>query len=240
MQTDLCASPTPYPGLRRGSLYIVSTPIGHIEDITVRALRVLQEVSVIAAENAAVTRRLLLHYGIETPLISCRPRKGVDFPELVLKRLRDGESVALVSDAGTPCIADPGPAIARKALRAGIRLVAIPGPTAALAALVVSGLHCGRFAFDGFPPRTRSDRPVFFARLAEERRTIVIYETRAHLRDTLIALRDALGAARQILVARNLTRDTETLFYGSLAEAVAAFSAPLPGEYALVIAGEEI
>jgi 16S rRNA (cytidine1402-2'-O)-methyltransferase len=234
-RTDWITS-LPAADLRPGTLYIVSTPIGDIEDISIRALRVLKSVTVVVAENPRVTRALLRRYKIETPVTGIRLRVGDVSIPAVLERLRAGGTAALVSDAGTPLIADAGSTLTRAAHRNGITLAAIPGPVAAIAALVVAGASA-RFSFDGFPPRARADRIAYFAALDADHRSLLLYETRSFLRDTLTRLRDSLGADRVALIARDLTKVTETLYYGTLAEAVEQFQNPPRGEFTLVVCG---
>jgi 16S rRNA (cytidine1402-2'-O)-methyltransferase len=232
-----------------GIFYIVSTPIGNPEDITLRALRILREVPLIIAEDARITRQLLHHHAITTEVISYRPRRStpetnksqrLTTPDEVCERLRillsSGQSAALVCDVGTPTIADPGNHLILTTISWGATLVPIPGPTAALAALVVSGLSTGRFAFDGFPPRARADRQAFFSSLQSETRTLILYETRPYLRSTLKSLTAMLGPDRTIVIARNLTTSTETLFQGSLGDAQTHFLPEPPrGEYVLIL-----
>jgi len=220
--------------LRKGTLYIVSTPIGNVEDISIRALRVLKSVSIIAAENPTVTRTLLRHYHIDTPITGFRSRAD-DPVRMLIDRLRTGETVALVCDAGTPLIADAGARVVQSARAAGVPMEVVPGPTAGIAALVVAASSAGRFAVDGFPPRGRADRGAFFTGLGSEIRTIVLYETRRYLRDTLARLHDSMGPDRSILVAQDLTKPSEFLFYGTLAQAHGAFQSPPAGEFTLVI-----
>jgi 16S rRNA (cytidine1402-2'-O)-methyltransferase len=229
---------TSLPGadLRPGTLYIVSTPIGDIEDISIRALRVLKSVSVIIAENPPVTRVLLQRYKIPTAVVGIRARAGEAPIQALVERLQAGDTAALVTDAGTPMIADAGSTIVRAARRSGLTLAAVPGPVAAIAALVLAGA-VERFSFDGFPPRARADRVAYFAALGACRRTLLLYETRKFLRDTLTRLRDSLGADRAALVARDLTKATETLYYGTFAESVVQFQNPPQGEYTIVICG---
>jgi len=219
-----------------GTLYIVSTPIGNPQDITLRAIEILRSVSVVAAENCGVTRTLLQFHGIETPIISFRSRGGGEAVSGLVDRLKSGDSLALVSDAGTPILADAGNKLVRAAISCGAPVTAAPGPSAALAALVLSGSGADkRFVFDGFPPRGRSDRSAYFASLSRETRTVILYETRLYLHDTLSRLTNAIGGERTLLVARNLTKPSETLFHGSFAEAVTLFRDPPSGEYTLVV-----
>lgn len=220
-----------------GVLYVVSTPIGNLEDITLRALRILKEVSIIAAEDTRVTRKLLSHYDIHTPLTSFHEHSRGEKADALVQRLVAGESIAVVSDAGTPLVSDPGADLVTLALERGVSVVPAPGASAALAALVVSGLSAGRFAFDGFPPRPKADRRAFFDGLREERRTIVLYEAPTRVLQTLEELYAALGD-RPIAVARELTKLFEEVYRGTLAGAVANLRERRPrGEYVLVVGG---
>lgn len=223
-----------------GVLYVVSTPIGNAEDITLRALRTLREVDLIAAEDSRITRRLLERHGIVTELCTYRARAQRDPTEMLTARLQAGARIALVCDAGTPLIADPGARLIAIALACDLPVVPVPGPVAALAALAISGLPTQRFVFEGFPPRSRTDRQTFFAALALEPRTLLLYETRSHLRSTLETLQAILGPERRIVVAQDLTTPTERLYRGALAE-ICARLLPTPprGEYTLVVAGKE-
>jgi 16S rRNA (cytidine1402-2'-O)-methyltransferase len=232
------AEETPSPPLLPGTLYLVSTPIGNLEDISLRALRILREVPLIAAEDARVTRKLLAHFGIGTEVVSYRPSRQPQQTETLLASLQAGRALALVSDAGTPAIADPGASLITAAIARGLPVQPVPGPVAALSALVASGLPVGRFAFDGFPPRRRADRRAFFVALARESRTLLLYESPAYLLATLRDLLAALGRERPIVIARDLTRPGETCFRGTLAQAACHFRTHTPrGEYTLVIGG---
>src|ERR1051325_7874950 len=168
-----------------GTLFVVGTPIGNLEDISLRALRVLKEVSLIAAEDTRVTRKLLSHYDIHTPLTSFHQHSRGEKGESIVAKLVAGQSIALVSDAGMPGISDPGSELINLAIASSIPVVPIPGANAAVAALVVSGLPTGRFTFFGFPPRTKSDRKTFFAELARNGHTAVLYESPGRLLSTL-------------------------------------------------------
>jgi 16S rRNA (cytidine1402-2'-O)-methyltransferase len=221
--------------LEPGALYVVAMPIGDIEDISIRALRVLRSVSVIAAENPARTRRLLRPYGVGTEVTGYRDRRDGAAISALLGRLKRGDSVALVCDAGTPLIADAGAQLALAAIDSAIPLVPVPGPVAAVAALMAAGHAEGRFVFDGFPPRSRSDRFAYFAGLAAEPRTIILYETRPYLRDTLERLRDAIGGDRPILIARDITKPTARIFRLTTATAPGILRTPGRGEYTIVI-----
>lgn len=223
--------------LRPGTLYVVSTPFGDVEDVSIRALRVLMGVCVVVAETPALTRRLLSHYGIDAHILGFRGRQSSVATAAVLDRLRAGGTAALVCDAGTPRVSDVGASVVRAALSAGVSVTAVPGCCAALAALVLANLSAERFAFDGVPPRERTGRLGFFASLAPERRAILLYETRRYLRDTLNRLCTALGGDRAVLVARDLSTPSESLYYGTLADSVDLFRHPPAGRYTLVISG---
>ena len=207
---------TTVPPSSSGCLYIVSTPIGNPEDISLRAIRVLGRVAIIAAENAGVTGKLLAHHGITTAVVSYRPRAHSDVTSRLLSELAAGNDIAFVTDAGTPVIADPGQSLIRSAIAQGARVIPVPGASALLSALVASGLVPGRFAFDGFPPRCRADRQEFFAQLTSETRPVLLYESRRYLRSTLQALLAALGPCRRMTLARDLTRDTEAVLHGTI------------------------
>jgi 16S rRNA (cytidine1402-2'-O)-methyltransferase len=218
-----------------GILYVVATPIGNLEDVSLRALRVLKEADLIAAEDTRVTRKLLSRFDIHTPLTSCHRHTREEKTQSLAARLAEGQTIALVSDAGTPGISDPGSELIAEALANSAQVVPIPGPNAALAALVVSGLPAGRFAFDGFPPRTKGDRREFFDNLREERRTVVLYESPGRLVSTLEELHLVLGD-RPVAVARELTKVFEEVYRGTLAGAAARFRERRPrGEFTLVI-----
>jgi 16S rRNA (cytidine1402-2'-O)-methyltransferase len=218
-----------------GVLSIVPTPIGDPDDISVRALRVLRQSDLIAAEHPHRMRPLLERHQIATPLQRCgSARSEID---AIVAHLRHGATVSLVCDVGTPTIADPGVGLVQATLEAGIRVVSLPGPTAITVALAVSGLPAHRFAFDGFPPRGRSDRIAFFTELAAETRAVVLYESAAYLRSTLAMLEHRLGPNRPIVIARDLTCPTEAIWRGSLGTARSWAERGLRrGQYTLVVA----
>ncbi len=216
------------------TLYIVATPIGNLEDITLRALRILREVALIAAEDTRVTGRLLAHYEINTRLISYHEHNKLTRLTQVLQALETG-SVALVSDAGTPGINDPGYELVRAAIAQGATITPLPGASAPIAALVASGLPTDRFVYLGFVPRTASKRRAFWQDVASAPYTLIAFEAPHRLQACLHDARDILGA-RTIAVAREVTKLHEEIFRGSLSEAIAHFTAPR-GEITLVIAG---
>jgi 16S rRNA (cytidine1402-2'-O)-methyltransferase len=224
-----------------GTLYVVATPLGNLEDITLRALRVLKEVSLIAAEDTRHSRKLLAHYGIGTPLTSYYDQIEAHKAPHLIEELKRGKSLALISDAGTPCIADPGYRLVQAAIAAGVRVEAVPGPSAVAAALSVAGLPTDRFAFDGFVPARQGARRKFFEWLAHEPRTIVVYEAARRLAASLHDLQAVLGN-RQIVIVRELTKLFEELLRGPVSEIVVRLNQrpagqALRGEITMLIAG---
>jgi 16S rRNA (cytidine1402-2'-O)-methyltransferase len=220
-----------------GTLYIVGTPIGNLEDITYRALRVLREVAVIAAEDTRQTRKLLHHFQIETPLVSYHEHNQRTAGPALIERLKSGQDVALVTDAGMPAISDPGEELVRLAIAEGVPVVPIPGPTAFVTGLVVSGLPTDRFAFEGFLPHKGKERRAMLERLKQEERTIILYEAPHRLLETLRDLRDGLGP-RPMAVARELTKLHEEVLRGTPDALLAHFEQHPPrGEFVLVIGG---
>jgi 16S rRNA (cytidine1402-2'-O)-methyltransferase len=217
-----------------GTLFVVATPIGNLEDVTFRALRVLREVSVIAAEDTRRTSRLLQHYSISTPTTSLHEHNESAKTPGLLERLRAGESVALVSDAGTPVVSDPGSRLVAAAHAAGVRVEPIPGPNAAVAALSASGLGGEQFVFLGFPPSRAQLRRKWLELVARETRPMVLYEAPHRIRDTLVDMLQIFGD-RTIAVARELTKIHETL----VVRPISAHLKDLEegrGEYTLVVA----
>lgn len=220
-----------------GTLYLVGTPIGNLEDITARALRILSEVAVVAAEDTRQSLKLLRHFEIQTQLVSYHEHNQRTAGPALIERLLAGDSVALVTDAGMPAISDPGEDLVRLALAAGVPVVPVPGPTAFVSALVVSGLSTERFAFDGFLPTKKKEREGALARLAQEERTVMIYEAPHRLLETLSDLERVLGA-RPMAAARELTKLHEEVVRGTPAELIAHFEQRAPrGEFVLVISG---
>ena len=226
-----------------GTLYVVATPLGNLEDITVRALRVLKEVHLIAAEDTRHSRKLLAHYGISTPLTSYYDWIERHKAAQLVEELKRGKSMALISDAGTPGIADPGFHLIREAITAGLRIEAVPGPSAVAAALSVAGLPTDRFVFEGFVPARRSARRRFFAALAQEPRTVVVYEAARRLVPSLQDLHEVLGP-RQVVVVRELTKMFEEILRGRVDELLRQLEQrlgdqSLQGEVTLLLAGGE-
>jgi len=219
-------------------LYIVSTPIGNLEDITLRALRILGSVDLIAAEDTRHTRKLLTHHGISRPLLSYHDHNEVGQAPRLLALLQEGKSIALVTDAGTPGIADPAYHLLQTLLPHAISIVPIPGPTAALAALAVSGLPMDRFVFEGFLPVKSGRRRQRLETLAEETRTIVLYESPHRLLRLLQELVTHFGAERRLVVARELTKHFEEVVRGTTSTLLETFQTrAIRGEFTLVIAG---
>jgi 16S rRNA (cytidine1402-2'-O)-methyltransferase len=219
-----------------GTLYIVPTPIGNLEDITLRALRVLREAALIAAEDTRVTGRLLSHFGIATPQISYHEHNKLARLDAVLAALETGD-VALVSDAGTPGLSDPGYELVQAAIASGVVVVPLPGASALLPALVASGLPAGSFTYLGFLPRRAADRRAAIAQVQAEPRTLVIYEAPHRLVETLADLLDGLGD-REAAVAREVTKLHEEIWRGTLSGALAEFGGrDVRGEITLVIGG---
>ncbi|QQE90794.1 16S rRNA (cytidine(1402)-2'-O)-methyltransferase [Azotobacter chroococcum] len=223
-----------------GMLYVVATPIGNLDDITARALRVLREVAVIAAEDTRHSARLLQHFGITTPLVACHEHNERDQGGRFLARLQGGEDIALISDAGTPLISDPGFHLVRQARAAGIRVVPVPGPCALIAALSAAGLPSDRFVFEGFLPARTAGRLARLEQLKEEPRTLIFYEAPHRLLDCLADLERIMGADRLAVMARELTKAFETfqgLPLGELRAWVAADGNQQRGECVLLVAG---
>ena len=217
-----------------GTLFVVATPIGNLEDVTLRALRILRDVSVIAAEDTRRTARLLQHYSISTPTTSLHEHnEGAKTPAL-LKRLQEGESVALVSDAGTPGVADPGSRLVAAAHDAGVRVEPIPGPSAVMAAVSASGLGGDQFVFAGFPPSRAAQLRTWLATLAAEARPVVLYEAPHRIRDTLQDIRTIFGD-RVVAVGRELTKAHEELVVQQISQVINELGEPR-GEYTVVIA----
>ena len=222
-----------------GLLYIVSVPIGNAGDITPRAADVLGLVDFVAAENPRTTQKLLHSLNLQKPIIQHHPHSAQHRSEDILARIAAGESCALCSDAGTPAISDPGEALVADAIALGIRVVPVPGTTAAMAALSVSGQSTSRFVFEGFLPRSLNRRREHLAMLQEEPRTILLYEAHRKLLPTLRDLAAVLGAERSITICFELTKPNERIIKTTLADALPAFAADVPeGEYVLVIAGK--
>ena len=218
-----------------GRLSVVATPIGCLEDITLRALRILREADLILAEDTRHTRTLCSKHGIETPLRSFHAHTNDDKVDRLVTELADGAHYALVSDAGTPVVSDPGVYLVSRAADAGIKVEAIPGPSAVLAALCVAGLPVRRFVFEGFLPRGGGDRTRALERIAQSGITVVLFESPHRIHATLDDLERGLGADRQIALCRELTKMHEQTIRGTVAEVRSELSDPARGEITIVI-----
>jgi 16S rRNA (cytidine1402-2'-O)-methyltransferase len=217
-----------------GTLYLVATPIGNLEDITLRALRVLREVDLVACEDTRQTRRLLDHYGVPTATLSYHEHNEVERAAELVDRLGQGLSIALVSDAGTPLVSDPGYRLVRAAAEAGIRVEPIPGPSAVIAALSASGLATDAFHFGGFLPPRSAQRRKALLKLKDEPATLIFYEAPHRLLEALEDI-DAVLGARQVVIARELTKIHEEFLRGTPAELRQA-RPKLKGEITLLVA----
>lgn len=223
-----------------GMLYLCATPIGNLEDITLRVLRTLKEVDVIAAEDTRNSVKLLNHFNIHTPLTSYHEYNKYDKADYLVKLMLDGKNVACITDAGTPGISDPGEVLACKCYEAGIEVTSLPGPAACITALTMSGLSTRRFAFEAFLPPDKKERASVLEELKDETRTIIIYEAPHHLIKTLGELLETLGGDRQISVCRELTKKHENVWRGTLSDALLHYTAETPrGECVLVLAGAD-
>lgn len=221
----------------KGILYIVATPIGNLEDITLRALRILKKVDVIAAEDTRRSSKLLSHYGISKPMISYwgRGEREKVRAEEIIKKLKAGQSVALISDAGTPGISDPGEAVIKRALKEGFDVIPIPGPSALIAALSVSGLTIKGFTFTGFLPPKRMQRLKALEELSIEKRTMVFYEAPHRILDTLQDMYEVLGD-RNVAVFKEITKIHEEVFRGNLKKVIGEIEGgTIAGEFVVVV-----
>ncbi|MBI5117031.1 16S rRNA (cytidine(1402)-2'-O)-methyltransferase [Candidatus Poribacteria bacterium] len=222
-----------------GTLYIVGTPIGNLEDISLRALRTLKEVRLIAAEDTRHTRKLLSHYDIHTPLISYHEHNKLTKTPLLIGKLKEGTNVALVSDAGMPGISDPGHDLIVAALREGIPVTVIPGPSSIIAALVLSGLSTDEFCFVGFTPRKQGEKTRWLQKVLANQGTSVLFESPARLISLLEAIAN-IAPARHLAIARELTKKFEEVIRGTAIEALAHFRGQKPlGECVILIQGAD-
>ena len=222
-----------------GTLYLCATPIGNLGDITERVLRTLEEVDLIAAEDTRNTLRLLNHFGIKKPLTSYHEYNKFTKAEELITKLHNGQNIAVVTDAGTPAISDPGEVIAAMCIEQGIRVTSLPGACALITALTMSGMPSRRFCFEGFLPADKKERRYILEQLKREERTTILYEAPHHLRGTLQELYDSLGD-RKITLCRELTKKFEEALPMTLESAIVYYSENEPrGEYVLVIAGAD-
>lgn len=221
----------------KGMLYLCATPIGNLEDITLRALRILREADLVAAEDTRRTRKLFSHYQIHTPLTSYHDHNRRSKGQYLIGQLLEGKNIALVTDAGLPGVSDPGEELAAMAVEEGIKVVPVPGPSASLTALVASGLPAGRFCFEGFLPARGKARTARLEDLRPEKRTMLFYEAPHRLESTLSDMLKVLGD-RRVCVARELTKVYEEIWRGNLQDAVEKFGRNTPkGEITLVLEG---
>ena len=219
------------------TLYLVATPIGNLSDFTERGLKVLREVDFIAAEDTRVSGKLLSHFELKKNVINYFEHNKKEMGQKILSRLENGESCALVTDAGTPAISDPGEELVRLVEENGIKVVPIPGACAAICALCASGMDSRRFIFEGFLPNEKKERKEILEEYANEKRTVIFYEAPHHLVDTLMELYEALGD-RKLSLARELTKMNEEIISTTLSEACALYREKEPrGEYVLVVGG---
>lgn len=224
----------------KSALYIVPTPIGNLSDITLRAIEVLKDVSAIAAEDTRHSGKLLQHHGIDTPLISYHDHGGEAQVERILNKLSRGQSVALISDAGTPLISDPGYRVVSVARSRGFQVVPIPGACALITALSAAGLPSDRFSFEGFPPAKHQARLSFYSLLNRDPRTIIFYESTHRIEESIEDLSESFGADRRCVVARELTKTFETFLEGSLTEVLVQIredSNQKKGEFVVMVDG---
>lgn len=221
-----------------GKLYICATPIGNLEDVSLRLLRILKEAELIACEDTRHTGILLKHYDIRNRLISYHANSKDKREEHLIELLKQGKSIALVSDAGMPGVSDPGQNLIRRAIEEGTDIEVVPGPSALTAALALSGFDSTRFVFEGFLSRREGRRRAHLKDLKSEKRTIIIYEAPHRLRETLQNLEEVMGVSRPVAVAREISKKFEEVIRGTLGEVRAYFEANMPrGEICLVIAG---
>lgn len=223
--------------MKRGILYICPTPIGNLEDITLRTIRILGEVDLIAAEDTRHTIKLLNHYDIKKPLTSYHEHNIKEKGTMLIEKLNLGQNIALVSDAGMPGISDPGEELIRQAIDEGIEVVGLPGPTASITALVISGLSTDKFIFEGFLSSKKGDRKKELEKIKEYRKTTIIYEAPHRLINLLEDMSDILGD-RKISISRELTKKYEETFRGTVAEALEKFKTlGVKGEFVLIVEG---
>lgn len=223
-----------------GTLYVVGTPIGNLGDFSPRAVETLEKVDFIAAEDTRVTVKLLNHFGIKKPMVIYQKFNEFEQGDIIVSRLLNGESCAIVTDAGMPCISDPGETLVKLCIKADVKVEVVPGPSAVISALAVSGLSVSRFTFEGFLSVKRTSRMEHLMELRHERRTMVFYEAPHKLLSTLKDMNSVFGE-RNIVVIKELTKIHETSWRGTLSEAVRYHTEnPPKGEYVLVLEGEQI
>lgn len=223
-----------------GTLYLCATPIGNLKDITPRVLETLSEVDLIAAEDTRNSMKLMNHFGIKTPMTSYHEYNKVEKAQQLVGQLLSGKNIALITDAGTPAISDPGEVLVRMCLESGVTVTSLPGPAACIVALTLSGLNTRRFCFEGFLPADKKEKNQVLEELKEETRTIILYEAPHHLVRTLEELRETVGN-RKITLCRELTKKFETILPTTLEEALNFYKTEEPrGEYVLVLEGKSL
>lgn len=221
-----------------GKLYLCATPIGNLEDMPMRAVRIMREADLIAAEDTRNSIKLLNHFEIKTPMTSYHEYNKVDKAAVLVDKMLAGQTVALITDAGTPGISDPGEELVRQAAAAGIEVIPVPGPAACVNALIISGLPTRRFVFEAFLPSDKKERQAVLEELERETRTMIIYEAPHRLLKTLEEFEGLLGGERRIAVCKELTKKHETVYRATLSEAVRYYTENEPrGEYVLVLEG---
>ncbi len=227
--------------IKNGVLYVVATPIGNLDDISTRAVEVLSEVDLIAAEDTRHSRTLLRHFGVDTRMLALHEHNEYKALEKVIDCLKQGEAVAMISDAGTPAISDPGFALVRECHKQGITVSPVPGPSAVIAALSASGLATDSFMFEGFPSRTKGARRAEFQKLCDEPRTMLFYESSHRVQACLQDMADIFGPERPAVLARELTKLYETIIHGTLGylcEILEQDPMQSKGEFVLLVSGQ--
>ncbi len=223
----------------KGKLYLCATPIGNLEDMPHRGIRIMKEADLIAAEDTRNSIKLLNHFEIKTPMTSYHEYNKVDKARNLVEKLMQGKTIVLISDAGTPGISDPGEELVKQCVEAGIEVLSIPGPAACINALIISGLPTRRFVFEAFLPADKKERAYVLSDLENETRTIIIYEAPHKLIKTLKELTEHLGCERKAAICKELTKKHETVYRSTLGEAVTYYENNEPrGEYVIVIEGK--
>lgn len=223
----------------KGKLYLCATPIGNLEDMPHRGIRIMKEADLIAAEDTRNSIKLLNHFEIKTPMTSYHEYNKVDKARNLVEKLMQGKTIVLISDAGTPGISDPGEELVKQCVEAGIEVLSIPGPAACINALIISGLPTRRFVFEAFLPADKKERAYVLSDLENETRTIIIYEAPHKLIKTLKELTEHLGCERKVAICKELTKKHETVYRSTLGEAVTYYENNEPrGEYVIVIEGK--
>lgn len=231
----------PDRGIQGGTLYICATPIGNLEDITLRVLNTLKTVDLIAAEDTRHSMKLLNHYDIHTPMTSYHEYNKVEKARALVAQLQEGRSIALITDAGTPAISDPGEELVRQCMAAGVPVTSLPGPSACVTALTLSGLPTRRFCFEAFLPSEKKERRQILDELKDETRTIIIYEAPHHLITTLTDLKETLGGGRSMTLCRELTKKYEEAWRTTIDGALSRFAAEEPrGECVILLEGRSM